>query len=88
MTPQNAGSRVGYGALRDLPLRELLDELDRVERRLAHHSAAPPGGASSRDLTAEALRNRERAVVAEIRRRPGGDRLRSSRTLETAAPPG
>jgi len=88
VTPQNARSSVGYSGLRELPLRELLDELDRVERRLAHQSGAPPGGAVSRDLTTEALRNRERAVVAEIRRRPGGDRLRWSRTLEPAAPPG
>ncbi len=102
MTP-HTDRAVGYGALRDLPLRDLLDELDRVERLLTQCScptASPDAGSPDRlgqlgrDLATEALRSRQRAVAAEIRRRPGGWRPRTHRSdgphvsLESAAPPG
>ena len=79
---------MGYGALRELPLRDLVAELDRVERLLAGHAGPSAPGAPGRDLAADALRSRERAVVAEIRRRPGGVRLQPLRTPEPASRPG
>lgn len=92
MTPGLGSPSVGYDGLRDLPLRDLFAELDRVERLLAE---APAGsgavgsgslGRLGRDLAADALRCRERALEAEIRRRPGGLRRRSQHALETASP--
>lgn len=88
MSPPRGPSSVGYGALRELPLRDLVAELDRVERLLAGHAGPSAPGAPGRDLAVDALRSRERAVVAEIRRRPGGVRLQPLRTLEPASRPG
>ncbi|HEU4997659.1 MAG TPA: hypothetical protein VFT68_01840 [Lapillicoccus sp.] len=88
MTTQPGASPVGYEGLRDLPFSALLDEFDRVERLLAQR-AAPSHDAGRPDFSAEALRGRERAVVAEIRRRPGGARPRPGRApLSAGAPPG
>ena len=96
MTPRTDPA-VGHDALRDLPLRDLLAELDRVERLLMQRScpdaSADTGslGQLGRDLAADALRSRQRAVAAEIRRRPGGWRPRSRQahvSLENAGPPG
>ena len=78
MTVQHGARSVGYDALRDLPLDDLFDELGRIGRLLqerADRSHSP----TARDHAADALRARERAVVAEIRRRPGGTRPWSAR---------
>jgi len=88
VSPPRGPSPVGYGALRELPLRDLVAELDRVERLLAGHAGPSVPGAPGRDLAVDALRSRERAVVAEIRRRPGGVRLQPLRILEPASRPG
>lgn len=88
MSPSHGPSSVGYGALRELPLRDLVAELDRVERLIAEHAGPSTAVAPGRDLAADALRSRERAVVAEIRRRPGGVRYQPLRTLQPASPPG
>ena len=82
MTVQHGARSVGYDALRDLPLDDLFDELGRIGRLLqeradgSHTRSHPP---TARDHAADALRARERAVVAEIRRRPGGTRPWSAR---------
>jgi hypothetical protein len=88
MTPQTRTPPVGYEGLRDLSLSALLDELHRLDRLLAERSA-PTHDASRADFSAEALRGRERAVVAEIRRRPGLARSRPAggAKLSGAAPP-
>lgn len=92
MSPRLGSPSVGYDGLRDLPLQDLLTELDRVERLLAEAPAGscPVGSGSpgrlSRDLAADAVRCRARALEAEIRRRPGGLRRRSQHALETASP--
>ena len=58
MSPPPGPSSVGYGALRELPLRDLVAELDRVERLLAEPCPAPSApGAPGRDLAADALRS-------------------------------
>lgn len=77
---------VGYSGLREIPLRDLVVELDRIEHQLARRATATHRGT---DLASEALRGRERAVVAEIRRRPGGTRLRAHRPATAPGePPG
>jgi hypothetical protein len=91
MTPPLGGSPVGYEGLRELPLSALLDEFDRLERLLEQRStpSTPSPDAGRRDFSADALRGRERAVVAEIRRRPGAHTGGPARTsLSGAAPPG
>lgn len=83
MTVQHGARPVGYDGLRDLPLDELFDELSRVGllRERADGSSSRSHSPTARDHGADALRARERAVVAEIRRRPGGTRPRSARVL-------
>jgi hypothetical protein len=71
MTVQHGARSVGFDALRDLPLDDLFDELGRIGRLLQERSGSDRSRAA-RDHVADALRARERAVVAEIRRRPGG----------------
>lgn len=78
MTYTPGGSPVPYEGLRELPLSALLDEFDRVER-LLEQRARPSSDSGHRDFSADALRGRERAVAAEIRRRPGGHRQRPAR---------
>jgi hypothetical protein len=78
MTAQHGAPSVGYDALRDLPLDELFDELGRIARLLQERTGSDRSRAS-RDHAADALRTRERAVVAEIRRRPGQTRPWSAR---------
>lgn len=87
MSPPPAPSCVGYGALRELPLKDLVAELDRVERLLAEHAGPSAAVTPVRDLAVDALRSRERALVAEIRRRPGGVRFQPVRTLVSASRP-
>jgi hypothetical protein len=82
MTVQHGARPVGYDALRDLPLDELFDELSRIGRLLrerADGSSSQSHSPTARDHAAAALRARERALVAEIRRRPGGTRPWSAR---------
>jgi hypothetical protein len=88
MTTQPGASPVGYEGLRDLPFSALLDEFDRLERLLAQR-ATPSHDAGHPDFSAAALRGRERALVEEIRRRPGGALPRPGRaSLSAGAPPG
>jgi hypothetical protein len=71
-------------ALRDVPLRDLMVEFDRL-RCLPGRPVGPgAAGADRSDLHSDALRSRKRAVAAEIRRRPGGSRLWSARAAAAA----
>lgn len=76
----------GFGGLRDLPLTALYAEFDRLEHLLAVRSSQP-SSVGGRDFATPALRQRERAVVAEIRRRPGGVQPERG-PFSAVAPPG
>jgi hypothetical protein len=78
MTVQPDAVPIGRGGLRELPLTALHNEFDRLEGLLAQR-VGRNRGVGGRDLAAVALRERERAIVAEIRRRPGGTRSRPAR---------
>jgi hypothetical protein len=68
---------VGHDGLRTVPLDDLFVALGGVGRSL-QEPAETERSHPARDAT-DALRARERAVVAEMRRRPGGLRLWTSR---------
>ena len=69
---------VGHDGLRTGPSDDLFVELGRVGR-LLQKRAETERSHPARDHAADALRARERAVVAEMRQRPGGLRLWTSR---------
>lgn len=87
MTGNGGVSAVTYSGLCDVPLSDLILEFDRLERLLAHGEGHTPPAAGGPDLPADALTTRERAVVAEIRRRPGGSRLWSLHASKAASAP-
>jgi hypothetical protein len=70
MTVQPDAVPIGRGGLRELPLTALHDEFDRW--KASAQRVGRNRGVGGRDLVAVALRERERAIVVEIRRRPGG----------------
>ena len=69
---------VGHDGLRTVPLDDLFVALGGVGR-LLQERAERERSHPARDHAADALRARERAVVAEMRQRPGGLRLWTSR---------
>ena len=87
MTGHGGVSAVTYSGLCDVPLSDLILEFDRLERLLAHGEGHLLPSAGGPDLPADALTTRERAVVAEIRRRPGGSRLWSLHASGAASAP-